>query len=229
MPISIAHRGEPRGHRENTEPAIRAAVAAGADMVEIDLRVTADGEVVLLHDETLERLWNDLRRVDSSTLEQLSRHRRPGVAVPLPSLDEAIELMLELDTRYLLDFTTAEVGVATADVAKRHGVVDRVWYAGNTEGLAAIRERQPDATIALTWTAPELPTPAIFDRVRPQYYNPQWELLDGSTVQAMHAAGLGICTWTADTSEAMKSLLDIGVDAIITNEIAQLVGLSGNR
>ena len=54
---AIAHRGEPVGHRENTLPAFEAAVALGADMVEIDLRRTRDGAIVVLHDQTLERLW----------------------------------------------------------------------------------------------------------------------------------------------------------------------------
>ena len=54
---AIAHRGEPVGHRENTLPAFAAAVALGADMVEIDLRRTRDGAIVVLHDQTLERLW----------------------------------------------------------------------------------------------------------------------------------------------------------------------------
>lgn len=230
MPISIAHRGEPRGFRENTFPAIRAAVAAGADVVEIDLRLTADGEVVLLHDETLERLWGDPRPVESITFAELARcHRRADAAAQLPTLDEAFDVMQELDTRYLLDFTVPAVGVATAEVARRRGVVDQVWYAGDTDGLAAIREWQPDATIALTWTDPELPDRRVHERVRPQYFNPQWELLDAAEVDRMHASGLGVSTWTVDTRADMKRLLDLGVDAIISNEIAALVGVLRER
>lgn len=230
MPLSIAHRGEPRGFRENTFPAIRAAVAAGADLVEIDLRLTADGEVVLLHDETLERPWGDARPVESITFAELAHHhRRPDATPQVPTLDEAFDLMTELDTRYLLDFTAPAVGLATAEVARRRGVIDRVWYAGDTGGLAAIRERQPAATIALTWTAPEPPDRRVRERVRPQYFNPQWELVDAGMIGRMHASGLGVSTWTVDAGADMKRLLDLGVDAIITNEIAQLVGVLNER
>jgi glycerophosphoryl diester phosphodiesterase len=55
--VAVAHRGEPVGHRENTLPPFAAAVDQRADMVEIDLRRTRDGEIVVLHDQTLERLW----------------------------------------------------------------------------------------------------------------------------------------------------------------------------
>ncbi len=55
--LAIAHRGDPVRERENTLPAFAAAAALGADMVELDLRRTRDGEIVVLHDQTLERLW----------------------------------------------------------------------------------------------------------------------------------------------------------------------------
>lgn len=54
---SIAHRGDPLTHIENTLEALTAAVASGADMVEIDLKVTRDGHIVVLHDDSLRRLW----------------------------------------------------------------------------------------------------------------------------------------------------------------------------
>ncbi len=54
---AIAHRGDPFAARENTLPAFAAAAAGGADWVELDLRRTRDGEIVVLHDQTLERLW----------------------------------------------------------------------------------------------------------------------------------------------------------------------------
>ena len=66
-PITIAHRGEPVGHRENTLGAFAAALGLGADWVEIDLRRTRDGEIVVLHDQTLERLWEVDASVGTST------------------------------------------------------------------------------------------------------------------------------------------------------------------
>src|SRR5579859_2147052 len=55
--MAIAHRGDPIGYRENTLPAFAAAVDQGADMVELDLRRTRDGTIVVLHDQSLLRLW----------------------------------------------------------------------------------------------------------------------------------------------------------------------------
>lgn len=58
-PLVIAHRGDPSAHRENTLAAVMAAVAAGADAVEVDVHLAADGTPVVVHDETFERLWDD--------------------------------------------------------------------------------------------------------------------------------------------------------------------------
>ena len=55
--VAIAHRGDPVGARENTPAAFASAVTLGADMVELDLRRTRDGEIVVLHDQSLLRLW----------------------------------------------------------------------------------------------------------------------------------------------------------------------------
>ena len=65
-PLAIAHRGEPFGCRENTLPAFEAAVSLRADMVEIDVRRTADGAVAVVHDPTLDRLWGIDRLVSPS-------------------------------------------------------------------------------------------------------------------------------------------------------------------
>jgi glycerophosphoryl diester phosphodiesterase len=69
--VVIAHRGDPVHQREITLAAFVSAVARGADMAELDLQLTLDGEVVVLHDATLQRLWGIDRRVNELELAQL--------------------------------------------------------------------------------------------------------------------------------------------------------------
>lgn len=226
MTMTIAHRGEPRGHRENTLPAIQAGADAGADMVEIDLRLTADGQLVLLHDPTLQRLWGDPRPVaDLPFADLAATYRRPSAELSIPTADEALELIVALDSRYMLDVTSVPIGLATQAAVQSHGVSDRVLYAGDTEALAAIRERQPDAAIALSWERSTPPDGDVWERVAPQYFNPEWVLLDEEVVAGTHAAGRLVSTWTVDDPEQMRRLVGLGVDAIISNQIAALVGV----
>lgn len=68
---AVGHRGDPYRVRENTLASIGSAFARGADAVEIDVRLTRDGVPVLLHDETLQRLWGHDVRLDAVTAPQL--------------------------------------------------------------------------------------------------------------------------------------------------------------
>ena len=82
MTLAIAHRGDPVRHRENTLAAFRAAVEAGAGMVELDVRRTADGAAVVVHDPTLERLWGLRRRVADVTLFPRANSWYMGANIP---------------------------------------------------------------------------------------------------------------------------------------------------
>lgn len=226
--LRVAHRGEPRGHRENTLSAVAAAVTAGADLVEVDVRLTADEVPVLLHDATLERLWGDPRAVGEVGFAELeARHRKAGAGHRIPTLDEALKVMIDLGTRLMIDVTSEPIARAAASVVHHRCVVDRVVYAGELDGLFAIRQLQPAAEIALTWKSQERPDQVIWDRVRPQYFNPHWRLLDESVIAAMHAAGRGVSTWTVDDPSQMRRLVDLSVDAVISNEIDTLVQVVG--
>ncbi|MFD3676623.1 glycerophosphodiester phosphodiesterase, partial [Streptomyces sp. NPDC058613] len=76
---AVGHRGDPYRVRENTLPSIRSAFTRGADAVEIDVRLTRDGVPVLLHDETLQRLWGRDVRLDALTAPHLRELAGGGI------------------------------------------------------------------------------------------------------------------------------------------------------
>uniref|UniRef100_UPI004056CB50 glycerophosphodiester phosphodiesterase n=1 Tax=Streptomyces olivaceus TaxID=47716 RepID=UPI004056CB50 len=98
---AVAHRGDPYRHRENTIDSLRSALDRGADAVETDVRLTRDGVPVLLHDETLERLWEQDRPVRSLSAEEV----RGLTAGRVPTLAEA--LAATAGVRLLLDLPGA--------------------------------------------------------------------------------------------------------------------------
>ena len=71
MPRSLAHRGDSRNYPENTEPAFLAAVELGVDVVETDVHLTADGKIIIWHDDSLERVSGDPRKIRDLTTEEL--------------------------------------------------------------------------------------------------------------------------------------------------------------
>src|SRR5580698_10070947 len=87
----IAHRGEHLNHAENTVPAIESAIALGADYVELDVRTTKDGKLVLMHDKTVERTTLGQGNVEDMTAAQIMALPLRGYPSRIPSLEEALD------------------------------------------------------------------------------------------------------------------------------------------
>ncbi len=218
---AVAHRGDPYLHRENTLPAVSAALAAGADAVEVDVRLTRDGVPVLLHDHTLERLWNDQRRIDRVTLEQLEEVAAPGLRIP--TLAEALQTVAATGgARLMIDLDGDGPAAATWRAVSELGVEDRVAFCGPVTAMLAVRELAPGAEISLTWKRPQLPKRRLLDELRPSYLNPPFGLVDERLVASAHDAGMGLATWTVDLRRTMRRMLALGVDSLTSNRIALL-------
>jgi glycerophosphoryl diester phosphodiesterase len=214
-PLAVAHRGDPYRHRENTLPSLRSAVSAGADVVEVDVRVAHDGVPVLLHDPTLRRMWGVSARVADLPLSRLPS----GV----PPLAEALAI---LDgNRALLDLTSAGSVGAILRTVRDSGAEDRTYYCGEAPAMLALRAADPAAEIALTWKNAAPPPASLISEVRPRWLNLRFGLLSPVVVARARAQGLLVSAWTADTRRTMRRLRGLGVDAITTNRVAVLRGL----
>ncbi|WKX72871.1 glycerophosphodiester phosphodiesterase [Streptomyces sp. XD-27] len=220
---AVAHRGDPFAYRENTLPSIRSAVRAGADAVEIDVRLTRDGVPVVLHDATLKRLWEHDRPLERLTAAEVAELTGGGV----PTLRAALA---ETDScRVMVDLPDASaVPAALAEICAS-GAADRAYYCGALAALWQVRRADPTAEIALTWTTTAPPSPALLGELRPRWLNYRWGLVSRDLVDRAHADGLLVSAWTADTRWSMSRLMRAGVDSITTNRIGALRGLVISR
>ncbi|MGW6918537.1 glycerophosphodiester phosphodiesterase [Kitasatospora sp. NPDC054939] len=226
--LAVAHRGDPYRRRENTLPSVESALAAGADAVEVDVRLTRDGVPVLLHDPTLERLWADPRPLHRVTLDQLDELRRGPLAVP--TLAEAVKAVAAFPgTRLLLDLDDPGPAAATWETVTGLGAEDRVAFCGPATAMLAVRALAPGAELALTWKQPVLPAAALLADLRPRYLNPPFGLVTPELVGAARDAGLAVSTWTADLRRTMRRLRAVGADSITTNRIAVLRSVLDGR
>jgi glycerophosphoryl diester phosphodiesterase len=221
--IAIAHRGEPVGHRENTLPAFVAAMDLGADMVEIDLRRTRDGAIVVLHDQTLERLWGVSASVGDVDLADVVALGEGDVRIPtLPDVLSAVRLPL------MVDFTRREVVAGGLEAVRAAGALERcLFVTGNVAALQQLRAQSSEVRIGLTWMDGPEPPLALLRELGAEYWNPMFGLVTPEGVEAVHGAGLSVSTWTVDEPEDMTRLLDAGVDAMVSNRIADLVAHLG--
>ncbi|KPI01667.1 glycerophosphoryl diester phosphodiesterase [Actinobacteria bacterium OV450] len=215
---AVGHRGDPYRVRENTLPSIRSAFLRGADAVEIDVRLTRDGVPVLLHDDTLQRLWGHDVRLDAVTAPQLKELTGGRV----PTLREA--LMAAGAGRVMIDLpgATAEAVRTVVGQVRECGARDRTYYCAGPDTMLAVRAADPAAEIALTWTTLSPPRRVLIDAVAPAWLNYRFGLVDRELTDALHKEGLLVSAWTADTTRTMRRLIAAGVDAVTTNRVDAL-------
>ncbi len=216
MTLAVAHRGDPRGAVENTVEAVARAARLGADAIEVDLRLTADGVVVLHHDPRLDRLWDRPEAVADLTFAQLR-----ALVPQVPTLEEALAARDGRGVPLVLD--VAEPAVALAALAELGRLGTDAWFCGAPEALAEVRAGSGRATLLLSWNDPVPPGPGTLAAVRPQYLNPEQRFVTASTVRDWHGRGFGVCTWTVDDPVRRAELVRLGVDAIISNDVPGLV------
>ncbi|MCP3816664.1 glycerophosphodiester phosphodiesterase [Streptomyces sp. A3M-1-3] len=215
---AVAHRGDPYRVRENTLPSLRSALERGADAVEIDVRVTWDGVPVLVHDESLKRLWGHDR-----LLAHLHAHEVHTLSAGgMPTLSDA--LAATRTARVMIDLPGAsEAAVRTVvGVVRECGARDRAYYCAGPATMLKVRAADPGAEIAMTWTSLCPPRPVLLDAVAPRWLNYRFGLVSRELTDRVHADGVLVSAWTADTKRTMRRLVDLGVDSITTNRIDAL-------
>jgi glycerophosphoryl diester phosphodiesterase len=218
-------------HRENTIPALLSAMHLGADLVEADLERTRDGELILLHDADLNRLWDFDARVADLSLDELYR-LLDGDRYRVPTFAEALALSTATGVGLMLDMTEPEFARQCVDeVRGEPGALERMLFVGGASAMRAVREASEEARIGLTlhrpW--PEHAPDEPIESIRPEYLNPDCRLLNTDVVSAIHEAGYLVSTWTVDSPSHMAHLLEAGVDALISNRIDRLVRLIAAR
>ncbi|MFD8074528.1 glycerophosphodiester phosphodiesterase [Streptomyces sp. NPDC059718] len=207
--LAIAHRGDPYRHRENTLPSLRSALRAGADAVEMDVRLSRDGVPVLLHDPTLKRLWG----VDSA-VAGLAADRLPS---GVPTLHEALAAVD--GCRALVDLTLPESAGPVLSAVRDAGAGDRTYYCGEAAAVLAVRDQDPAAEIALTWKTSAPVPPLLLSELRPRWINLRFGLVRAPLVEWARGEGLLVGAWTVDLRRTMRRLERLGVDAVTSNRI----------
>ncbi len=233
--IRSAHRGASRECPENTLMAFRRAIEIGVDLIEMDLRLTRDRHVVVMHDETVDRTTNGSGKVWEKNLSEI-KQLNAGKGEKVPTLMEVIELVRPHDVRLCLelkyepettDRKTAEVeGIATAEavasIVKREGFVERIILDAFSENVLRYARNLLPATPALhnPWPQDGTLTPRqLVDQVLPVaniqacYYR----YCDRTVLDESRLNGLSVFAWDPDDPEEMRRLIHLGVHGIVTN------------
>ncbi len=238
-PVVFAHRGGRGLAPENTLLAFETGLLAGADALELDVRLSRDGVPVVIHDPTLDRTTDARGPVRDRTADELAQldaahaferdgaHPWRGQGIGVPRLAEVLRRYPDRRLIIELKDDDARLGEAAAALLRRDGGLERICVAGfGARAVAAVRRDLPEvATSAhMAEVRRALYAAWVGWSVRGAYGGYQVPEVRGRLrvvsrrfVAAAHRAGHRVQVWTIDTEADVHRLLDWGVDAIITD------------
>lgn len=221
MTLACAHRGDSSRYRENTIAAVSSAISSGADVVEIDVRLTKDGEVVVIHDPTFERLWGDTRKIEELTLVEVQGLARGELKVPL--LNEILELFKGSRATLMIDMEIPAPAAPAFSVVLGSGIAQsQITWCGNLEGMKKIRSLSKEARIWLPWNEFGLPDPALLDEIKPEFINSYYGYLNAQYVKDIHQLGYKVSAWTVNDLPTMRWAVALGIDSVTSDHLSLL-------
>jgi glycerophosphoryl diester phosphodiesterase len=224
--FACAHRGLSAEQPENTLPAFQAAAQAGFKAVELDLHATADGEVVVLHDASLERTTQGNGRVADMKYDEVRRH--PTAAGPVPRLDDLLATMHGWRGLWNLEVKAPAATAHVLDLMEHHKALGRAQVSSmDLKALRLARDHAPDVPRGLIWPGPcDGDTVKVARQAECSWVNADHEFLDAAGVSRMHAAGLHVAAWTVNDPLRARQLAQWGVECVITDTRAVLKALA---
>lgn len=240
-PLALSHRGFAQDGLENTLPAMEAAVALGFAYLEIDIRTTRDGVVMVFHDEHLERVTDGAGRLADHTYTELSAVRVGGVE-PIPTLEEVLERWPQV--RLNIDVKDDGSVQPFAELIEKHRAHDRVLIASFSDRrrLRVLKRlSRPTASsagmvvnalmkllgplrlqtaVARAASVDCLQVPTSFRGI---------PVADRQFIRRCNNAGLPVHVWTINDRRTMEKLLDDGASGLVSDRADILAEVMQDR
>jgi glycerophosphoryl diester phosphodiesterase len=238
VPLLAAHRGGSLLWPENSLLAFRSSVALGADYLELDVHRSLDGQIVVIHDPTLERTTTGSGPVRAQVLADLKTLRlRDGTGAvtgeTVPTLDEVAAIAARSSRRMLVEIKLDErhqrypgIEEQVLGILDRHGMsASTVVMAFEPETWRRTRALRPDIAAGALYSADTLR--ALGSTVARELEAARTAgvgvvglhqaLVDAETVAACRRAGMTLAVWTVNTPDVLRRFIDLGVGIVITD------------
>jgi glycerophosphoryl diester phosphodiesterase len=224
----MGHRGAPADEPENTLRSFRRALAVGVAAVELDVQLTKDGRLAVIHDETLDRTTNGKGMVKDLTLAELQR-LDAGRGEPVPSLEEVFDLVqgqadlvVELKQpdaagtllRFFRDRQVFEVATVVS-----------FWH----PAVKALQEAEPRLSAGVLMVGCPADPVGLARAARANTLALNYRYVTRELVDAAHQQDIRVMVWNIDDPEILKPYLDMNLDAICTNRPQEIINYLSNR
>jgi len=239
-PLVIAHRGDSAHRPENTLASFASALELGATVVELDVQLTADGHVVVLHDPTLDRTTTgrgDVRRLTLAEVRKASAgypelfgttyagERVPTLAETLGLLRGRARALVEIKTESVTDDIQGGVEARVADEVRRAGLAaEAALISFDQRAVVRLRDLAPDITRGRLFGRTNVASIlAAADEAGCELVMPHKSQLSDALADRVHAADLKLATWVVDDPDELKRLARFGLYGVGTNRPGALL------
>jgi glycerophosphoryl diester phosphodiesterase len=229
VPLVGGHRGNPSELPENTLPAYESAVELGVDLIECDVHLTADGELIVIHDHTLDRTTDASGLVGQRTLAEL-RSLDAGGGERLPLLEEVCGVARgrvglcvetkqmpvpypELEAKLVHELRRLDMVEQTCVISFRH------------RSVLCVKELEPRLQVGVITGALPVDPLHVLTSARADIYSPHWAAMDPDLVAEVHGAGGVVGAWTVDDETSAAWCWACGPDSVFTNRPRQVLPL----
>ncbi len=226
----MAHRGYSGKYPENTMLAFEEAAKTGADGIELDVQLTKDGQVVVIHDERIDRTTDGSGWVKDYTYEELKKFNAARVKgdqfgfQPIPSFEEYCAWVKNQSLFTNVELKTSiiyypEIEEKTIALIRKYGLEDRIIFSSfNHLSILKMKELAPEIPCGALVGDRGLKYAGFYcERFGFEFYHPDFATLTEEDVKECKAHGVGINAWTVNGMEGLEKLVEWDCEGIITN------------
>lgn len=224
----IGHRGAPAEEPENTLRSFRRALDLGVAAVELDVQLTRDGRLAVIHDETLDRTTNGHGLVKDYTLAELQK-LDAGQGEPVPALEEVLELARGR-AHLLVEMKQPEAAPALLEFFRQHRAfgaahVISFWH----PAIKALKEAEPKLKTGVLMVGCPADPVGLARAARASTLVLNYRYVNRELVETAHNHGLTVYAWNIDDVETLKPCLAVDPDGISTNRPREIIAYLRNR
>jgi glycerophosphoryl diester phosphodiesterase len=213
----IGHRGARGEKPENTLLGIRYALELGLDGIELDIHLSQDGELVVIHDDTLDRTTNGKGPVKKYSLKEL-KNFDAGLGEKIPTLSEVIDLMKEFNKELFIEMKAPGAEEKILKLIKEKKFTDfSILKAFNHRLILNFKNMAPDIRAQVLMDSLPIDPVSIIKSAKANGMSVSSRMIDKMLVDQCHQAGFFVTTWNANTKEDLLKFKEMKVDYICTD------------
>lgn len=223
MFVNYAHRGASSYYPENTRSAFSAGIKMGANGFETDIHQTADGILVLFHDDTLERVTDGSGKVTGHTYDELQRLNVSNPAFgridKILSLEAFLEAFGALDLTFAIELKQPHIEEKIIDLLNRYSMQPKtILTSFDFDSLERAKAYDPSYSVGLLFGKRDRYDPVEKLRsIGGEQLCPHADLIDAESVRRWHEIGFSVRAWGIKDEDIMRRVYDCGVDGMTVN------------